>query len=99
MTPKASDLAARMAASAAGARRETEAVRADDHRTDFREVTGSPSIVRFMVKMPKPQHRFIRRFALDAESDVSTIVRTLLTRIETDPVFAEEVRTLLKDRR
>jgi hypothetical protein len=50
-----------------------------------------------MVILPKSQHLFIRQFALQIDTDVSTIIRALLTRIETDPVFAEEVRNLVKE--
>lgn len=99
MSSKASDLAARMAASAAGSRRDVEQTRPQPAATASGPTPRTPDIVRIMVKLPKTQHRFIRQFALDAESDVSTIVRTLLTRIETDPVFAEEVRILLHGQR
>lgn len=50
-----------------------------------------------MVILPKPQHLFIRLFALQNDTEVSTIIRALLTRIETDPVFSEEVRNLVKE--
>jgi hypothetical protein len=99
MSPKASDLAARMAASAAGSRRHVEPGRPQPTASESGPTPRTPDIVRIMVKMPKAQHRFIRQFALDSDSDVSTIVRTLLSRIETDPVFAEEVRSLLHEQR
>jgi len=99
MSPKASDLAARMAASAAGSRAETQRSRPQPGPATTAGATASPGIVKFMVKMPKAQHRFIRQFALDSDTDVSTIVRTLLSRIETDPVFAEELRTQLQENR
>ena len=43
------------------------------------------------------QHRFIRQFALASDSDVSTIIRLLLSRIEADPVFAEEIHSMLDE--
>lgn len=96
MTTKASDLAARFATSAAGARSETHAEEPDTvESTELPGKAISP-IVRLMVKLPKPQHRFIRQFALDSDSDVSTIVRSLFRRIESDPAFAEDVRNLLR---
>jgi len=97
MSPKASDLAARMAASAAGSRADAQRSRPEVDPVASPGATPTPGIVKFMVKMPKAQHRFIRQFALDSDTDVSTIVRTLLSRIETDPVFAEELRTLLQE--
>lgn len=98
MSPRASDLAARMAASAAGARREPPAQSLQP------EPAGPPqeapsSIVKFTFKMSRELHRFARQFALDNDTEVSTLVRTLLSRIETDPVFAEEVRTFLQEHR
>jgi hypothetical protein len=97
MTTKASDLAARFATSAVGAHTEKQAVPADSLGSAELPGKGVSPIVRLMVKLPKPQHRFIRQFALDNESDVSTIVRTIFRRIESDPVFAEEIRNLLRE--
>jgi hypothetical protein len=94
VTPKASDLAARLAATAAGSRPATPAEPVARPPVESRQAT-SP-IQRFTINMPKAQHRFIRQFALASDSDVSTIIRLLLDRIEHDPVFAEEVRGLLR---
>lgn len=94
MTPKASDLAARLAATAAGSRPAAPAEPVARPPVEPRQET-SP-IQRFTINMPKAQHRFIRQFALATDSDVSTIIRLLLDRIEHDPVFAEEVRGLLR---
>lgn len=94
MSPKASDLAARMAASAAGARREAEPTPVPQREL---VAPAQADIVKLTVKMTRAQHRFIRRFSFDTEVDASTIVRTLFTKIETDPVFAEEVRSLLQE--
>jgi hypothetical protein len=46
------------------------------------------------VILPKAQHRFIKRFALESDSDASTIIRTLLAMLEADPSVAEKVRAL-----
>ena len=96
MTPKASDLAARLAASAAGAPPALPAVILTTEGEQTAE-TAARAIQRFMVILPKSQHRFIRQFALQIDTDVSTIIRALLSRIETDPVFAEEVRNLVTE--
>ena len=96
MTPKASDLAARLAASAAGAPSPPTAVSPATEVEHTAETTAR-AIQRFMVILPKSQHHFIRQFALEIDTDVSTIIRALLSRIETDPVFAEEVRNLVTE--
>ena len=98
MTPKASDLAARLAATAAGARPAAPPPPTTHHQGSASS-TESPAVLvqRFTINLPKAQHRFIRQFALATDSDVSTIIRLLLARIESDPVFAEEVRGMLND--
>lgn len=91
-TTKTSDLAARLKATATGSR----ATSLPPVTPSIAEPkTAATTIQRFMVNLPKAQHRFIRKFALDNDTDVSTIVRSLLQRIEDDPAFAEEVRTHL----
>ena len=97
MTTKASDLAARFATSAAGTRAEAPVVQPDPMPTTELPGNATSAITRIMVKLAKPQHRFIRQFALDNETDVSTIVRTIFRRTESDPVFAEEIRTMLRE--
>lgn len=47
---------------------------------------------RFTVIMPKEQHRFIMQFALDLDSDASTITRNLFTMLQTDPALARQLR-------
>ncbi len=98
MTPKASDLAARLAATAAGVRpapptAEPARPKAEAGTSDQQ----SSQVQRFTINLPKAQHRFIRQFALASDSDVSTIIRLLLSRIESDPVFAEEIRNMLDE--
>lgn len=96
MTTKASDLAARFATSAAGTRRVSPAVVQPDP-TPSQELPGRPVSLtsRIMVLLPKAQHRFIRQFSLNCDTDMSTVVRSLIARIENDPIFAEELRTTL----
>ena len=98
MTPKASDLAARLAATAAGARPNPPPAQssrpASEAGTSDRQ---SSQVQRFTINLPKAQHRYIRQFALANDSDVSTIIRLLLSRIESDPVFAEDVRSMLDE--
>jgi hypothetical protein len=47
--------------------------------------------VRLSLDLPRAQHRFVRRFALDAESDASSVLRTLLALLEEDPALGERV--------
>ena len=93
MSPKASDLAARMAATAVGARPTAPAP--GPTAPSAPSESSLSHIQRFTINLPKAQHRFIRQFALASDTDVSTIIRLLLSRIESDPVFAEEVRSLI----
>ena len=96
MTPQASDLAARLAATAAGSRPVAPTERVAPPPVEARHEVTPPQVQRFTINMPKTQHRFIRQFALATDSDVSSIIRLLLGRIEHDPAFAEEVRNLLR---
>ena len=99
MTPKASDLAARLAATAAGARPNPPPT-AQSSRPASEPTPNdrqSSQFQRFTINLPKAQHRYIRQFALANDSDVSTIIRLLLSRIESDPVFAEDVRSMLDE--
>lgn len=96
MTLKPSDLAARLAATAAGVRpapptAEPTRPQPEAEMSDRQ----SSQVQRFRINLPKAQHRYIRQFALANGSDVSTITRLLLSRIESDPVFAEDVRSML----
>ena len=98
MTPKASDLAARLAATAVGARPAPPV--AEPARPQAETATSdrpSSPVQRFTINLPKAQHRFIRQFALAHDSDVSAIIRLLLSRIESDPVFAEDIRSMLDE--
>lgn len=52
---------------------------------------------RFTVVIPNSQHRFIKRFAVDANSDASTIARTLFAMLESDKSVAEQVRLRIND--
>lgn len=52
---------------------------------------------RFTVVIPNSQHRFIKRFAVDANSDASTIARALFAMLEFDQTVAEQVRLRIND--
>ena len=97
MAGTASELAARMQATALHSHRSpvvvpsAVATEADAPATPRRQTPA-----RFTVELPREQHRFVKRFALDADSDASTVTRALLTLLETDPVLAERVRGIVQ---
>ncbi len=43
------------------------------------------------LDLSREQHRFLKQFALDAESDASSILRTLLALLKDDPPLAGKV--------
>lgn len=65
--------------------------------SDEHEGTGSPlerasaARVRMTLDLSREQHRFLRQFALDADSDASSVLRTLLTLLEEDPALVSRV--------
>jgi hypothetical protein len=95
---KASDSLSRLRS---GITRETPAKRAQQDAVD----TGAPDKmvkraevakpVRISVDLPKEQHKFLRRFALDADVDGMRIVRALLSELEEDTRLAQRVRDRL----
>jgi hypothetical protein len=52
--------------------------------------------IRVTLDLTREQHRFLRRFALDAEADASSILRALLALLEEDAALAANVRALLE---
>lgn len=50
------------------------------------------------LDLSRPQHRFLRQFALDAETDASSILRALLVLLEEDTALAGRIVARL-DRR
>lgn len=62
---------------------------------DHVELPGRLPDKRFTVVITNGQHRFLKRFALEANSDASTIARILFTMLETDHALAEQVRSRL----
>jgi hypothetical protein len=57
-----------------------------------REGAGSPDRkVRITVDLAREQHRFIRRFAFEADADASSVFRVLLALLEEDEELAKRV--------
>ena len=97
MSTKTSDLAARMQATATHARPTAASVVRDLPAPAPAEArpprTDAPA--RFTVELPRPQHRFVKRFALEADTDASTVTRALLSLLESDHKLAEQVRSMV----
>lgn len=96
---KASDSLARLRT---GITRETPATRAQQQDAknidDAEQATnqaGAAKPVRISVDLPKEQHRFLRRFALEADADGMQVVRALLLELEEDDRLTERVRDRL----
>lgn len=74
-----------------------EVVSSRARRRSEREAEPPPSApqpsarVRMTLDLSREQHRFLRQFALDAESDASAILRALLAILEEDDLLAESV--------
>jgi hypothetical protein len=47
--------------------------------------------IRLTLDLTREQHRFIRRFAVEAETDASSVLRMLLALLEEDPELADQV--------
>jgi hypothetical protein len=47
--------------------------------------------VRITVDLAREQHRFLRRFAFDAEADASSVLRALIGLLEEDEGLAKKV--------
>jgi len=92
-TSTASDIKAKMTASIKQAMVEPSPTEASPVPT--LDLTGHRD-KRFTVVIPYGQHHFIKRFAVDANSDLSTIARTLFGMLESDPAIAEQVRSRIK---
>jgi hypothetical protein len=46
---------------------------------------------RFTLDLDGLQHRYLKQLALDAETDMASVVRVLITSLEEDPVLRNEV--------
>jgi hypothetical protein len=58
-----------------------------------RDVEEQP--VRFTLDLPRRQHRFLKRFALDAEVEASVVLRGLLELLQDDAQLAKRLRPRL----
>lgn len=63
----------------------------DDAGTPPSPAGRSNRPVRFTLDLAREQHRFLKLFALDAETDASVVVRALLALLAEDAVIAQRV--------
>lgn len=47
--------------------------------------------VRFTLDLAREQHRFLKRFAVDAETDASVVMRALLTLLAEDAAICQRI--------
>lgn len=73
------------AATAAAASRE------NPQRKTGRPRTKPDRMVRVSVDLPRPEHKYLRDFAYDAESDGMSVMRALLEELREDEDLAERV--------
>jgi hypothetical protein len=52
--------------------------------------------VRYTLDLSREQHRFLKRFAFDEETDASVVMRALLTLLQNDERVARRVRSELE---
>ena len=90
---KASDISSQMR-DTAKQEKPIQAGKSDKRRV--KELPSDPSQrVRVSLDLAKTQHKFLKMFAVEAETDASAVLRALLTRLETDEELAEAVRAKL----
>lgn len=53
--------------------------------------------IRFTLDLAADLHRFLKRFAADAEVDAARVMRVLLTQLRDDPELAARVRAKVWD--
>lgn len=58
-------------------------------------MSGQRSIKRLSLDLESEQHNFAKLFALKNRINVSVVMRAMLFRLETDPVFANEIIDLI----
>jgi hypothetical protein len=91
---KASDILERMRSTAV---RDKPVSRSTDSTSI--EATQAPEEpekkVRFTLDLAKDQHKFLKMFALEAETDASAVMRVLLNRLEKDSDLAIKVKAEL----
>ena len=52
--------------------------------------------MRYTLDLSREQHRFLKRYAFEAEIDASVVMRALLSLLEKDETVARKVRSELE---
>ncbi len=90
---KASDMVERMRNTAT---REKPIRVGDEDKRRVKELPRDPGErVRVSLDLSKEQHKALKRFALEAETDASAVLRALLVRLEADQALADEIQAEL----
>lgn len=90
---KASDMLERMRSTAT---REKPIRVGEGDKRIVKELPRDPSQrVRVSLDLSKEQHKALKMFALEAETDASAVLRALLARLERDEALAESIRAEL----
>lgn len=58
--------------------------------------TSADRSVRYTLDLSREQHRFLKRYAFDAETDASVVMRVLLALLASDETVARRVRSELE---
>jgi hypothetical protein len=106
---KSSDILARMRQATLREKPSSQQMEADNSsptpsspipgQTDGRRAVLLPQSgkrVRFTLDLNPQQHKFLKLFALEADTDASAVVRALLAHLEEHEALAESVRTRIK---
>lgn len=64
-------------------------------KTDAERTNAKTRTKRITVDLPIPEHRFLRDFAYDQETDGMRVVRALLAELAHDPDLATRIRARL----
>jgi hypothetical protein len=81
----------------AGRKKKTQRGSAEGHRPTAARTSGSDTTreeerrVRYTLDLSREQHRFLKRFAFEAEVDASVVMRKLLALLATDDVLTRRV--------
>ena len=106
---KSSDILARMRQATMGEKPSSQEIEAGNYsptpsapvpsETDGRRPVLLPQSgkrVRFTLDLNPQQHKFLKRFALEADTDASAVVRALLAHLEEDEAMAESIRRRIR---
>jgi hypothetical protein len=71
-----------------------------ENSTSREKKEGAPTkdrAVRYTLDLSREQHRFLKRYAFEAETDASVVMRALLALLKNDDTVARKVRSALEE--